>query len=195
LFTTAYATRAGIGGGRLWSLSRAIARRRDEYAAVLAETGTPRLDPGNTGGGASERALVAFCRLLLEIALDEIRWMRSALSVETLEARVLGYAALREGGHIPGTPAMGGQDGGTPGLRSEAGLLLREVLLRGEVGRGEITRITGLGERTARILTSELLGEGLLESGTHRRPVRLGLPVHAVGFYVPGLFAEETRAS
>ena len=195
LFTAAYATRAGIGGAGLWSLSRAISRRRDEYSAALAETGTPRLDPGNTGGGVSERALIAFCRLLLEIALDEIRWMRSALSIETLEARVLGYAALRKGGHIPRAPAIPPEGNGTPALRSEAGILLREVLLRGEVGRGEITRITGLGERTARILTSELLGEGLLESGTHRRPVRLGLPVHAVGFYLPGLFADDPRVS
>ena len=192
LFTTAYASRAGIGGGGLWSLSRAIARRRDDYLAALGETGTPRLDPGNTGGGTSERALISFCRLFLEAALEEIRAMRAALAIETLEARVLGYAALRETGHIPGAT---GDPGPTTRLRAETGALLRQVLLRGEVSRGEIGQITGLGERTARMLTSELLSEGLLESGTHRQPVRLGLPVHAVAYYLPGLFSEEARLS
>jgi Fic family protein len=196
LFTTAYAARAGIGGSGLWSLSRAIARRRDEYLAALAEAGTPRLDPSDTRGGASERALIAFCRLLLEAALEEIRAMRAALEIETLTSRILGYVALRESGHIPpprssGAAPSGDVAPGPPKLRSESGLLLRAVMLRGEVGRGEIMRITGLGERSARMLTSELLAEGLLESGTHRQPVRLGLPVHAVRFYFPLLFPDE----
>jgi hypothetical protein len=129
---------------------------------------------------------------LLEAALEEIRTMRAALEVETLSSRILGYIALRESGHIAPPHLSGSGTASAPGrLRREAGLLLRSVMLRGEVGRGEITRITGLGERSARMLTSELLGEGLLESGTHRQPVRLGLPVHAVRYWFPMLFPDD----
>ena len=39
-----------------------------------------------------------------------------------------------------------------------------------------------------------LLTEKLLVSDTPKRPVRLGLPVHAVGFYFPQLFPEDALA-
>jgi len=60
---------------------------------------------------------------------------------------------------------------------------LSEALLRGEVARGDAARITGTSERTARRILSPLASERLLVSQTPKGPVRLGLPIHALGFY------------
>ena len=76
-----------------------------------------------------------------------------------------------------------------PALRPEAGHLLREALLRGSFPRGEASRITGLGERTARTLVSHLAGERLLTSDTPKGDLKLALPTHTVQYYFPGLMS------
>ena len=80
-------------------------------------------------------------------------------------------------------------------MREESGLLLRDVLLRGEVPRGEAARITGLGERTSRKLLGSLLKKGLLVSGSPKGPVRLGFPTDVLEDYFPRLYSEEVLAS
>lgn len=41
-------------------------------------------------------------------------------------------------------------------LRQEAKYVLAEIVMRGEITLGEVKRISGLAERTARDLTSQL---------------------------------------
>ena len=73
-------------------------------------------------------------------------------------------------------------------LRPEAKYILVEVMLRGEVPRGEAKRISGLNERTARSLVSRLEKEGLITSETHRSPIRFSIPPKVVGYYFPNLY-------
>ena len=49
-------------------------------------------------------------------------------------------------------------------LRPEAARLLEEALLRGEIERGDVARITGLPERSARRVLKEVIDSGLLAS-------------------------------
>ncbi len=63
-------------------------------------------------------------------------------------------------------------------------------MVRGEVPRGEIKRISGLGERTARDLTSQLESEELVVSKNHRSPLRFNVPAKVVGYYFPKLYPE-----
>jgi Fic family protein len=51
-------------------------------------------------------------------------------------------------------------------LKPEAVRLLNEALIRGEFERGEISRITGLPERTAGRILSDVIATGLLASDT-----------------------------
>ena len=57
--------------------------------------------------------------------------------------------------------------------RPQAATLLTETLHRGEIARGDTAVITGLGERTARALLSELLKNGLLKSASEKGAVFL----------------------
>ena len=64
-------------------------------------------------------------------------------------------------------------------VRYESFYLLREALLRGSFPRGEASRITGLAERTARMVLRRLTDERLLVSDTPKGHVRMGFPAAA----------------
>lgn len=184
LFTLAYATRGAVEGEGLWSVSRGLARRRDGYMAALAAADEPRRDDYDGRGALSLAALVEFCTFFLETCLDQIEYMRGLLRLETFAERLVSYGQLRASGLAAPPRAVGD----TGALHARAGLLLREVMLRGEVPRGEAARITGLGERTARTVLGDLVREGLLVADGPKLPVRLGFPVHAVGYWFPELY-------
>src|SRR6185437_11355100 len=75
-------------------------------------------------------------------------------------------------------------------LRPEAARLLEEALIRGEFQRGEVGRITGLPERTARRVLNELTSAGLLSSDTPKGAVTLRFPVETLDALFPRLFPE-----
>jgi Fic family protein len=178
LFTDAYLRRVGVGGHGLWTASRGFARHRARYFDALAAADAERRNDYDGRGARSHAALAAFCEFFLETCLDQVRFMSRLLELDDLLARTEHYAARRAAG------GMGAR------LAPQAALLLREALLRGEFPRGDAPRITGTSERTARRILGTLVGERLLASDTPKGPVRLGLPVHAVGFYFPQLFPE-----
>lgn len=180
LFTDAYLRRAGLGAHGLWTASRGLARHRSRYFEALAAADAERWNDYDGRGARSEAALGAFCEFFLGICLDQVRFMSGLLGLDGLLARIEGYVARRAAG------GMGAK------LPPETGRLLSEALLRGEVARGEAARITGTSERTARRILGALTREKLLVSETPKGPVRVGLPMHAVGFYFPQLFPEDT---
>ena len=61
-------------------------------------------------------------------------------------------------------------------LKPEAARLLEEALIRGELERGDVPRITGLPERTARRVFNGVLAAGLLASESPKGPVSLRFP-------------------
>jgi hypothetical protein len=73
-------------------------------------------------------------------------------------------------------------------LRPEAKYVLTEVMMRGEIARGEVPRLIGLGERTATDLISQLIEEELVTSKSHRAPLRFHIPGKVVGYYFPDLY-------
>ncbi len=176
LYTDAYLRRAGVGGHGLWTASRGLARHSLRYFDALAAADAERGNDYDGRGARSQAALVAFCELFLEICLDQIRFMSSLLALDDLVARVEEYVRRRAAGGLG------------PKLPVEAARLLRETLLRGTVPRGEAARITGVSERSARRMLSVLGRERLLVSDKPKGPVRLGLPIAAVSFYLPQLF-------
>jgi Fic family protein len=180
LFTHAYLIRAEVDGHRLWTVSRGLGRRRSEYIAALVQGDSPRRGDLDGRGNLSNEGLRRFCSFFLETALDQVTFMSELLDLAGLERRVVRYAERRAG---------------EGRLRSEAGLLLRDVLVRGEVGRGEAGRITGLGERLARQIVSQLTADGLLESETPKSALRLGFPAEVVPYYFPRLYPPSVEVS
>ena len=175
LFTHAYLIKARVDGHRLWMVSRGFARRRDDYIAALVSADTPRKSDVDGRGNLSDEGLSQFCEFFIQTALDQVAFMGGLLELDGLENRMTAYiqrrATLNE---IDPTSAF----------------LLRDVLVRGEVTRGEASRITGKPERTARRIVNTLLEENLLTSDTPKGALRIGFPTKAVGYYFPRLYPE-----
>ena len=181
LFTHAWFTRCNVDGHGIWVVSRGLARRRQRYRELLQAADRPRRGDYDGRGALTDEGLAAFCAFFLETALDQIRFSARLLDLPSLRKRVEGYARVR---------AAAGE------LPDVAGHLLVQALLEGEVARGDAARIVGLRERAARKVVSRLVAEGLLQSKSHRAPLRLAFPAKAAQYYFPDLyppldFAEE----
>lgn len=180
LFSHAYMKKAKIESHGLWTISRGLAKRREDYTQFLAVADASRRGDYDGRGNLSDQGLRAFCKFFMETCLDQIQFMRDLLDLDNLQNRIVGYVDLRSQNMISGEKE----------LRTEAKFILREVMLRGKVPRGEAKRITGLGERTARSLVSQLEEEELISSETHRSPIEFNIPPKVVGYYFPNLYPE-----
>ncbi|CAG0957974.1 Fic family protein [Geobacter sp.] len=182
LYTDACFRRLPLAGYGLWNVSRGLARRRDDYMAALTWGDAPRRNDYDGRGNLSSEGLLRFCRFFLEVCLDQIDYMQGLLKLDALLDRIRGYVQLR-GAKVAPAPKPD-----RPPLKPEAAHMLQEALLRGEVGRGDMIRVSGMAERTGRMLLGQLLDEGLLVSSMPKGPVRLALPTFVAGYLFPDLY-------
>ena len=133
---------------------------------------TPRQGDFDGRGNLSTRALIEFIHWFLSVCLDQIQFMSSLFEIDTLAVRLRKYVDQHDT------------------LKPEAIRLLEEALVRGEFQRGEIARISGLPERSARRVLSELEAIGLLASITPKGPVSLRFPPDVAEILFPRLFPE-----
>jgi Fic family protein len=180
LFSHAYMKKANIESHGLWTISRGLARRKEDYQQFLAVADSSRQGDYDGRGNLSDKGLRKFCEFFLETCLDQVQFMGELLDLDNLQNRINGYVNQRSQNMLLGEEE----------LREEAKYVLREVMLRGEVPRGEAKHITGLGERTARKLISQLEDEELVVSESHRSPIRFNIPEKVVGQYFPNLYPE-----
>ena len=167
---------AGIGAHGLWSVSRGLARGLEnptEYKMMMDLADTPRENDVDGRGNLSRRALSDFVLWFLRVCLDQVRFMTELLELNTL-ARRLRLVAERD-----------------DRLRPEAGKLLEAAVIRGEIQRGEASRITGLSERTARRMLNETIAAGFLASETPKGPVFVQFPPASAEALFPRLFLPE----
>jgi Fic family protein len=172
LMSHAMAWSADVAAHGLWSISRGLARgldSRNEYKQMMDLADTPRQNDLDGRGNLSERALVEFVGWFLRVAIDQVSFMSSLFDIDALAGRLRTLVAQRD-------------------LKLEAVRLLEEALVRGEIERGEASRITGLPERSARRVLNDLTNEGLLASTTPKGPVSLRFPVHSLEVLFPRLY-------
>lgn len=163
--------RSGIAATALWSMSRGFAKTQKDYKLRLAEADMPRMGDLDGRGNLSEAKLAAFCEYGLKTAIDQVKFMSGVLALDSIEHRVHHYFSNMR-----------------TDLRAESAYLYLEALARGGFERGEAQRITGLAERTARDVLSNLTKEGFLLSDTPKGRVRAGFPVKALGTFLPNLY-------
>jgi Fic family protein len=171
----AMAHTSGIGAHGLWSVSRGLARgleSRGEYKGMMDYADTPRQNDLDGRGNLSLRALKEFTQWFLKVCLDQVTFMSGLFEIDALAARLKKYVTQSEN------------------LKPESSRLLEEALIRGEFDRGEVLRITGLPERTARRVLNDVIAEGLLASTTPKGPVSLRFPSKSLEQLFPRLYVE-----
>jgi len=182
LYTDACFRKLPLSGYGLWNVSRGLSRRRNDYMAALTQGDATRRNDLDGRGNLSNEGLVRFCSFFLDVCLDQIEFMAGLLKLDDLLDRIGGYVQLRVAKVAP-APKQG-----HPALKPEAAYMLQEAVLRGEVTRGDIIRISGMAERTGRMLLGQLLDEGMLVSDMPKGPVRIAFPTHVAGYLFPDLY-------
>jgi Fic family protein len=164
---------AGIGAHGLWSVSRGLARGLEnpaEYKTMMDVADAPRDNDFDGRGNLSQRALAEFVLWFLRVCLDQVRFMTDLFELDTLARRLRAVVERDDR------------------LRPEAGKLLEAAVIRGEIERGDASRITRLPERTARRILNDAIAEGLLASDTPKGPVSVRFPPALAEALFPRLY-------
>ena len=164
----------------LWSVNRGLARQRARYYQCLSEADMARQGDLDGRGNLSQRMLVQWCEFFIGVCHDQVAFMTHLLQPETLKTRMEALVRVRSTER--------------EGYRPELILPLLHALAVGPVTRGDFSRMTGLGETTARKSMSRLLKDGLLVSDSHRSELRIGLPLDALNILFPNLYPEAAAA-
>lgn len=175
LMSHALAYKADIAAHGLWSVSRGLARgleSRSDYKRMMNHADMPRQGDRDGRGNLSEAALSDFVLWFLKTCLDQVTFMSGLFDLDNLVDRLHRYVAERGD------------------LKPESTRILDQTLLRGELDRGDIASVTGLPERSARRVLTDLLATGLIASDTPKGKLSLRFPVEAADRLFPRLFLE-----
>ncbi|MES3020883.1 MAG: Fic family protein [Pseudomonadota bacterium] len=163
----------------LWSPSRGFARSTDAYYAGLRNGDSPRRGDLDGRGNLSAVGLLEWVKYFLGICEDQVSYMSKMLALDGMKQRIEALIIFRST-----------QD---KAVKRQAILPLIHVFGLGPVTRGEFAQMTGMAERSARMLLAKLLSDKLLISDSAYGPVRFGLPLDALGMLLPHLYPEAER--
>lgn len=162
--------------GAVWSISRGLARNVEDYKSHLAACDMPRRNDLDGRGALSEKALENFTEFFLGVCLDQVNFMEGLVQPDRLRTRILMWAE---------------EEIRLDGLPPKSGMILEALLYRGELQRGEIAQILGVGERQGRRILAALSQKDVIASETTRAPIRLAFPASLATRWMPGIFPEK----
>jgi Fic family protein len=180
LITDTY-LRALMPGYGMWTVSRGLARGKARYMEALAIADMRKRNDLDGRGPLSNEGLTHFCEFFLKTCLDQVQYMTSMLRLDELLGRIEGYVKLRAEKIIPAPTEK------YPSIKVPAAKILQEVLLRGEMTRGDAAAACG-SPRMGKDILPQLLAEGLLVTNMPKGPVRIAFPPHAAGYLFHELY-------
>lgn len=161
----------GLDHYGVWSLSRGLARNKEEYFQNLALCDESRYNDLDGRGALSQKNLLNCCEFFLETALDQVEYMKSLYELDRINQR---YKFLMN----------------DLGLEKENADMLSMVFTRGQLDRGEFVRLyPGKKERAARNQLSILLKHELLVSDTPKSPLKVNFPLKHLEILMPRLLS------
>ncbi len=172
LFTTAYCVKIGLGDPPLWTVSRALARHRQDYDAHLALADQPRRNDWDGRGPLSEENLAAFCLFFLTACKDQIDFMSAVLSLDHFQRRAQRYGdgLIKE-----------------KNLSKAGGKLLGALFTAGRVSRASVRDICHVQQRRSSQIIKELLEGGWAHSDAPYGDLRLNISVDMAETLFPRL--------
>ena len=176
MLSHAYFLKIGIGSA-MWSVSRGLARKQDDYKKLLMAADGPRQGNFDGRGNLSEKGLINFCAFFLKSCIDQVDFMSSLLEPKSLLDRIEESISeeIEKGNLLKGSYE-----------------LIREAYYHNEFERGKAAVITGYSERQARSVLAKLVERDILISDTPKGPVRLNFPATLVDKWFPKLYPEES---
>lgn len=159
----------------LWSISRGLARKQDEYYARLGAADRGRRGDLDGRGQLTQAGLIEFVRFMLGVCKDQIQYTRDALAMPVLRERLERIVQF-EPRFI------------NAGVKQEAARALYLLIREGEVLRADFKVYLGLHERTATSQLKELIQLGVVVSPSPKsRALYPGFPVWFAQLLFPDL--------
>jgi hypothetical protein len=138
---------------QLWSLSRGLARRQEEYHAALNTTDSTQDVQLAAGAQRSDKALLGFIEFMLDVCHEEVDYMTAALSRSKLRESV--SHAIHTNPRL--TEA---------GIRAEIAPAFLAMLIQGALPRSEFVTFTGLQPDIANAQLNRLIDVGIVVSSS-----------------------------
>ena len=180
LFLDSLFLQIGIEGYGLWNISRGLARKAEEYKKYLKLADMVVQGATDGRGPLSNRGLNEFLNFMLDIALDQIQYMNKYLKLDSLASNITKYVSLSQAGLFD-----------HEALPAQSELLFKELLIYGELPRGQVKNIIGKKDRAATSLISKLMAMDFLESDSPKGNIRLKFNSHFASKIIPELFPDK----
>ena len=148
----------------LWSLSRGLARRQEEYHVALYTTDSTQDVQLAAGAQRSDKALLGFIEFMLDVCHEEVDYMTTALSRHQLRESVT--HAYRTNSRLAET-----------GVSPDTMPALLALLIQGSLPRIEFLTFTGLPREAASDQLNRLLNHGIVViPPSNLQRLEVGLP-------------------
>ncbi|KAF1022705.1 MAG: hypothetical protein GAK37_03335 [Pseudomonas sp.] len=159
----------------LWSLSRGLARKQDEYYRRLRAADQPRRGDLDGRGQLTQSGLCEFVEFMLQVCIDQMEYVEQAMSLVNLRTRLESVIGLE--------PRFTGS-----GIKQEMAKAIHILLTQGEVSRADFKIFSGLHNRIASDQLTMLIQMGVVEAPSSKsRSVFPGLPVWFAQLIFPEL--------
>lgn len=161
----------------VWNISRGLARDSDKYKTMLNNADMPRCGDFNGRGYLSTRELKNFVNYLLDTSLEQVKYMNSCIRLDSLSDRIDEYVKIF-------STTAGFYEKPLP---KETNVLLKELLLKGEISRGQVGNIINCSRRKATDIVKLLLDVEILESKGVKDKLRINFNAHMSQFVFPDI--------
>lgn len=170
----------------LWSPMRGLARRQGDYYGYLHQADLARRNDYDGRGSLSSDGLAKFIEFWLGICLDQVDFMTSLLSLESMQSRYVSLSLQVLHDYGSGS-VLHHRSKLRPDLLGKA---LYRLFIEGKLDRGEFKAMLDTSDRTASRVLSNLLTQGLVVSDSRVGPIETNFPFFSLKFLFPGLWPE-----
>lgn len=181
LFSDACFLYEGLDSLGLWSISRGLSRKNNEYKSRLANADLTRYNDFDGRGNLSNKMLIEFCEFFLKTAIDQVDFMYQILDLDNMLNRIESFTALMS---IKNK------------LKPECKYILTDVFLKGKISKSEAMRITGTSDKTLKTMTDKLIEMELLKAVKEgiNMSYYVNYPVAYSPMLFPGIYPSDKEA-
>ena len=168
----------GLKGYGLWNPSRGMARNLNKYYDTLQEADYK--EPTRIDTHLHLDGLQEYIEYMLDLALDQILFMKNNLNISTLSNRISKFVEFSINGMYEIQPLPKGSD-----------LLFNALLVKGSIKKGDIHAIMGISPRKANDVIKTLTQLDYLDSQNQKQPVRLKFNPFFASKIFPNIIPDE----
>ncbi len=176
LFLDAAFLNVNIEGYGLWNISRGLARSNKDYREYLRFGDMKQQGSTDGKGPLSLRGLKYYLKFMLDISIDQINFMNENLQLSSLANKIDKFILLSNNGLL-----------GIEAFPEASTIILKELLIKGEMARGEVKNIIQKSDRTATTLIKTLIEREYIESDTPKGAIRIKFNTTFASYLMPNL--------